>query len=59
MRLLRFARALKDDVVILRKCPWSAMTTYKGTNYFMNSWDMILVQQFINFMLMDTVYNNR
>jgi len=24
--LPRFARALKDDVVILRKCPWGAMT---------------------------------
>ena len=26
MRLLRFARALKDGVVILSKCPWGAMT---------------------------------
>jgi hypothetical protein len=25
-RLLRLARALKDDVVILRQCPWGAMT---------------------------------
>jgi hypothetical protein len=41
--LLRFARALKDDVVILRKCPWGAMTTYKGTNYSMNFRDIILV----------------
>jgi hypothetical protein len=21
-----FARALKDDVIVLRKCPWGAMT---------------------------------
>jgi hypothetical protein len=27
-RLLRFARALKGDVVILRKCPWGAMTFF-------------------------------
>jgi hypothetical protein len=27
-RLLRFARALKDDEDILRKCPWGAMTVY-------------------------------
>ena len=40
--LLRFARALKDNVVILRKCPWGAMTTYKGINYSMNFWDMTL-----------------
>jgi len=40
--LLRFARALNDDVDILRKCPWGAMTTYKATNYYMNFWETTL-----------------
>ena len=40
--LLRFVRALKGDGVILKKCPWGAMTTYKGINYFMNFWEMKL-----------------
>jgi len=42
LRLLRFARAPKDEIVILRKCPWGAMTTYKDTNYYMNFWETTL-----------------
>ena len=45
--LLRFARAPQDDAVILRKCPWGAMTTYKGSNYYTNIWDRTLEIEFV------------
>jgi hypothetical protein len=35
MRLLHFVRALKNDVVILRKCPWGAMTVYPSTDHLL------------------------
>jgi len=53
--VIHLAQGLKHDGVIQKKCPWCALTTYRGNTYFMNLRKMIRGKGYSAFLFLPVV----